>query len=258
MLDSSPSHISGFLKQQCLDHSGLYEWVKKKFRLVIYSGVFEEVGSSNIVQSSLLGAKYAKAWSVSSSLSGFGFDVMWTSGKIWSFLADDQSTCEEWVAGFNLSVSKMAVSPGRPPIHPTPTSTATTASIATVDNPFNSLDRGAVDRITNTEDLERQSRGIRFLDTGVDRDSKAAAAPSSSSGSHERTRSTSIQSPSVLVPLTPTSRQQDPSLSLGSEWKPHATNTHLDFDFEKSRQSSSGMRNFPVGNYEYLRSMCIP
>lgn len=91
----------GSLKQQCLDDSGLYEWVRKTFVLNINEGSLElylEEGSNREALShlSLVGARHAKEWSISSAIAGYGFDIVWASGKMWSFLADTEIACQNW------------------------------------------------------------------------------------------------------------------------------------------------------------------
>lgn len=133
MMDSSMEFsnlniLRGTLKQQCLDSQGLYVWEKKTFYLDIPNKALTVTSSSSSSVShaheeatdgglspmmthclqtsiSLRGAKYAKEWSFSSSLTGFGFDLVWSSGKIWSFLVDDQETCKKWVDFLNISLS---------------------------------------------------------------------------------------------------------------------------------------------------------
>jgi len=154
MMDSSMEFsnlniLRGTLKQQCLDGQGLYVWEKKTFYLDIPNKALTVTtsSSSSSVQHthdeatdgglspmmmhglqtsiSLRGAKYAKEWSFSSSLTGFGFDLVWSSGKIWSFLVDDQETCKKWVDFLNISLSlddddnpwKSLVSNAFPPDH---------------------------------------------------------------------------------------------------------------------------------------------
>jgi hypothetical protein len=96
--------FSGTLKQQCLDESGMYEWVRKTFvlctgkgTLVTYLTANSSSAESNL---SLSGAKHAKEWSVSSAIAGYGFDIVWSSGKTWSFLADCESDCKKWLVTF--------------------------------------------------------------------------------------------------------------------------------------------------------------
>jgi hypothetical protein len=90
----------GSLQQQCLDESGLYEWVRKSFTLDIKKGSLEislnEATSQSQSQLLLIGARYAKEWSISSAIAGYGFDIVWSSGKMWSFLADDEISCHDW------------------------------------------------------------------------------------------------------------------------------------------------------------------
>ena len=98
--------FSGTLKQQCLDESGMYEWVRKMFVLSIAKGTlatFLTANASNAESNlSLSGAKHAKEWSVSSAIAGYGFDIVWASGKTWSFLADRESDCTEWLVNLGF------------------------------------------------------------------------------------------------------------------------------------------------------------
>lgn len=117
--------IEGIIKQQCTDDQGLYVWQKKHFKLnqsdrslTITSLEYkEEVDSSQYnndpvstqtyyVKVPLNTVKYAKAWSYSSPLAGYGFDILWTSGKVWSFLVETEEACNQWVSGIN-SVSSL-------------------------------------------------------------------------------------------------------------------------------------------------------
>ena len=96
----SPYDFSGSLKQQCLDGAGLYEWVRKTFKLHVEEGLLDIYlcTSDREPQSqlSLLGARHAKEWSISSAIAGYGFDIVLTSGKMWSFLADNEGACRNW------------------------------------------------------------------------------------------------------------------------------------------------------------------
>ena len=102
------------LKQQCLGESGLYRWEDKKFRLHVKSGILEvfprnedtKQYESNPTVMSFSGAKHAKEWSLTTpAIGSFGFDVVWDSGRIWSFLASDMVTCRNWVEAINDAIS---------------------------------------------------------------------------------------------------------------------------------------------------------
>ena len=103
----------GELKHQCLDENNMYEWIRKKLLLQIQDGVLE-MSLPSVTQEqeemmkesqvSLGGAKEAKAWSSATSQMGFGFDLIWSSGKMWSFLADDELTCVSWVKAVNEAI----------------------------------------------------------------------------------------------------------------------------------------------------------
>ena len=94
--------LEGILKQQCQDENGLFNWQKKLFRLNSLTGNLSIIDNSTEVSStSLYGAKYAKEWSFSSVLAGYGFDIVWGNGNLWSFLVDDEKTCYNWVTSVN-------------------------------------------------------------------------------------------------------------------------------------------------------------
>jgi hypothetical protein len=123
---------SGLLKQQIVDENGLYKWELKYFILkvstailIVYPDDYETVRNlenrdennisgegddgdddeSIICRLSLIGSKYAKEWSISTPTVGsFGFDILWSSGRIWSFLAEDEYTCKKWVQSINQTI----------------------------------------------------------------------------------------------------------------------------------------------------------
>ena len=112
---SSKERMSGELKQQCLDENNMYEWIRKKICLRVQEGVLEislpsvtqeqeEMMKKESSQVSLGGAKEAKAWSSTTSQVGFGFDLIWSSGNMWSFLADDELSCLSWVKAINEAI----------------------------------------------------------------------------------------------------------------------------------------------------------
>lgn len=76
--------LEGNLQQQCVDESGLFEWVNKKFTLrkdqcLLEIKLLENSSEKkNVMQCSLIGARYALEWAVSSAIAGFGFDIIWT------------------------------------------------------------------------------------------------------------------------------------------------------------------------------------
>jgi hypothetical protein len=93
------SHIESYLKQQCLDASGLFTWERKYFHLNVIEGIIQILDNPNpdtLVQTrssrefetveagvklSVKGAKYAKEWSISTpSFGSYGFVIVWTSG----------------------------------------------------------------------------------------------------------------------------------------------------------------------------------
>jgi hypothetical protein len=124
----------GLLKQQIVDENGLYKWESKYFLLkiskailIVYSDDYESrsgpssgKNNENEVQEedddeeesvlcrlSLIGSKYAKEWSISTpAIGSFGFDILWSSGRIWSFLAEDEFTCKRWVQAINETIER--------------------------------------------------------------------------------------------------------------------------------------------------------
>lgn len=105
----------GNIKQQCLDDAGHYVWERKVLQLDVAAGVlrFTDQGSSsaNPMELSLSGANLAKEWSFSSPIAGYGFDILWASGRINSFLVDDEDSCLAWVQAIN-TVIRGASDPG--------------------------------------------------------------------------------------------------------------------------------------------------
>lgn len=105
----------GILKQQNVDSSGMYVWEAKYFRLHVADAVLEAYDNeeraqsgdmSSCTQMTIVGAKHAKEWSLSTpSIGSYGFDVVWSSGRIWSFLAEDEYTCRQWVENINQTIS---------------------------------------------------------------------------------------------------------------------------------------------------------
>eukprot|EP01032_Pedospumella_encystans_P018487 gene18487-21045_t len=74
-----PEYLEGYLKQQCSDETGLLTWERKLFELdITHLELHVKQDESNpLPQSSvsLKGVKYAKEWSFSSPVSGYGFDM---------------------------------------------------------------------------------------------------------------------------------------------------------------------------------------
>jgi len=110
---------SGSLKQQCPTSSGLYDWVRRFFRLSLQNGVLEALSGEQQQQHqdggaverggdvslSLENAKYAKEWSLSDMIAGFGFDIVWKDANITSFLASDAASCSKWVEHINAAIN---------------------------------------------------------------------------------------------------------------------------------------------------------
>ena len=100
---------AGALKQQVIDAgTGEYEWIRRNFQLVVGTGMIHikspDAGNDLIPSLSIVDAAYAKAWSISSPAVGYGFDIVWESGTIASFLAADKDACHAWVQALNESV----------------------------------------------------------------------------------------------------------------------------------------------------------
>ena len=122
--NEAADYCEGPLKQQCLDESGLYRWEDKHFRLHIQSGILEMFLKDNETKidvteptlMSFVGAKHAKEWSISTpTIGSYGYDVVWDSGRIWSFLANDMATCRKWVQAINISITHNPVEVSRHP-----------------------------------------------------------------------------------------------------------------------------------------------
>ena len=131
------SHCHGYLKRQSLDPvTNLYCWNKKYFafyltnlELQIHSiaPVINELhtvtntGNDNntSIQTpptleetiSLEGTVGAKEWKVSSPSAGYGFDLLWASGKVWSFLAETKEDCVRWINALKDRAPKLDISP---------------------------------------------------------------------------------------------------------------------------------------------------
>lgn len=101
------------LKLQSLDDaSGLFEWTRKIFTLNIQKSTLSSsaIDSSSKNEFSISGAVAAKEWSLSTPVAGYGFDLIWASGNIWSFLADNESLCRQWVNALNASLKFVKLS----------------------------------------------------------------------------------------------------------------------------------------------------
>eukprot|EP01036_Dinobryon_divergens_P000397 gene397-495_t len=68
----------GSLKQQSIDQFGKYEWTIKYFRFHVIEGKFEVYDTqqganqgSSCLKMSIIGAKFAREWSIASPLAGF-------------------------------------------------------------------------------------------------------------------------------------------------------------------------------------------
>jgi hypothetical protein len=104
---SSDEILQSPLKLQSLDDaSGLFEWTRKIFTLNIKKSTLSSsaLDSSSKNEFSIAGAVAAKEWSLSTPVAGYGFDLIWASGNIWSFLADNESLCRQWVNALNASL----------------------------------------------------------------------------------------------------------------------------------------------------------
>lgn len=112
-MDGSHTIIcEGYLRQQCLDKSGQFEWKRKYFSL-LYNGELE-ITKSKQRQSdhddipqviSIITANSATPWTVSSSIAGYGFDIVWLSGSIWSFIDNNESSRLKWIESINNTIS---------------------------------------------------------------------------------------------------------------------------------------------------------
>ncbi len=94
--------LSGSLKQQIEDGSGAYEWQRRDFLFDLDAGRLTNSDDTRAI--SLDGALYAKAWSIHSAAVGYGFDIVWSTGDIVSFIARAQEDCTAWVNAVNSSI----------------------------------------------------------------------------------------------------------------------------------------------------------
>jgi len=99
--------LSGDLQQQSTDSDGLYTWAKRHFNIDPSGKMLsvQDIDSANrrseVVQMDLTGLKFAKEWTSVMNQTEVGFDVIWESGTIWSFLAENEAVCKHWVDSFN-------------------------------------------------------------------------------------------------------------------------------------------------------------
>lgn len=105
--------MEGLLKQQCISDEGLYTWQKKYFRLnaktqqiEIYSPNDQEKVQP-MISIPIHSIQSAKEWSFSSALGGYGFDLLWYSGKVWSFLVEKENECNAWVDCYNKLLKQL-------------------------------------------------------------------------------------------------------------------------------------------------------
>ena len=106
-MESGAELLQSSLKLQSVDDaSGLFEWNRKVFTLNIPKSTLSssDQDSSSKNEFSIIGAVAAKEWSLSSPVAGYGFDLIWASGNIWSFLADNEELCRQWVDALNISL----------------------------------------------------------------------------------------------------------------------------------------------------------
>ncbi|RYG59164.1 hypothetical protein EON64_20520, partial [archaeon] len=79
------------IKWQSTDSDGHYVWQRMRISLHPSAGLFSLTDErGQVTQLSLVGAQFAKEWSFSSAMGGFGFDVLWASGRMSSILTDNQ------------------------------------------------------------------------------------------------------------------------------------------------------------------------
>ena len=99
--------LEGVLKQQFTDADGLLTWERKRLVLDVsnLNLLVGELTSEQQTAISLRGVKYAKEWSFSSPVCGFGFDLVWFSGQMWNFMSDEERTCKQWVDAINHAIS---------------------------------------------------------------------------------------------------------------------------------------------------------
>lgn len=106
------SACRGFLKQQSADAGGLFCWARRFFELDLEAGLLRsfraEGDAAPLEELDVRGVKGAREWKVCSPSAGYGFDVSWASGRLWSFLAADKAECAAWVQAFSLAAQGMS------------------------------------------------------------------------------------------------------------------------------------------------------
>jgi hypothetical protein len=106
--------LSGDLQQQSTDADGLYTWAKRHFsidpsgKMLSVQDIDSTNSRSEVVQMDLTGLKFAKEWTTVMNQTEVGFDVIWDSGTIWSFLAESEAVCRTWVDSFNNAAASSA------------------------------------------------------------------------------------------------------------------------------------------------------
>lgn len=104
--------LSGNLQQQSTDADGFYTWANRYFsldpsgKMLSVQDIDSADRRSEVVQMDLTGLKFAKEWTSVMNQNEVGFDVIWESGTIWSFLAESEAVCRHWVDSFNQVVAR--------------------------------------------------------------------------------------------------------------------------------------------------------
>ena len=280
-LPSNLNILRGTLKQQCLDTQGLYVWEKKTFYLDIpnktltvtsvssnhnqhnEATVSTESPTNNNLQTSisLRGAKYAKEWSFSSTLTGFGFDLVWSSGKIWSFLVDDQDTCKKWVDFLNISLSlddddnpwKMLVSnspdhmdkPPKPPLIHESNNNKNTFSQEVKSESVDKVKQGKLIQRAESVGIPSAVDSMRSVPT-----QGSSTTAQSRSSIH---RSTISMDPNIVIAMPPSNRysqiihNDDDADSIGSLVNSNRTDISFrDSPVSKAHHNNNNLTNSPT------------
>ena len=128
--------------------------------------------SDGILQISLRGSKFAREWSFhfcissdlekllnlelhrsfSSAIAGYGFDIVWGSGTLWSFLAEDQISCKRWVESINKSIKLLQRS-----IHNEPNLLSSGGTDIKISMPLHSNSTGPVPESKESAPLSQSS-----------------------------------------------------------------------------------------------------
>jgi hypothetical protein len=98
--------MEGYLKQQYVDEEGMYGYRRKHIHLNTASGELISTDEASIERHNVCAAYGARALSSLSSTGDYAFNLVWASGSLWLFLADDVESSAKWVAALNDTIKR--------------------------------------------------------------------------------------------------------------------------------------------------------